>query len=909
MTGAIIFFLIFTYAFVARAGCGCEPVVDTCGIIDGGAGVPAAGNVTIPDLLCDDCSDALPDHCGVCGGCQLPFVTCNVTASRSGGGLVSGNRLGSIASIAIDHVACGQYHSADPTLSPHTPSGVWTFMQEPPPAPVCNWSEYKLVEPYAKAIGHSSDASDNLLLIGDMKADPKTAHLYGRTDPFPPFKWFFDLADPCGGNQYGWDVAVDEKSGFMFVSDPKAYFNGTVWVYRVISPDLAQNITYAGGSKGERFGHAIDAQAGWLVVGRPNCKEGPEDNSGCLNFYRFNGTKWVLTKVILGSPDPYENEKLGWRVSTDGNWTAVGAMGGGVVQMYKRNGNNWVWKQTLEEPGVFDGNRFGYALQVRGNITVVGDERYYVSPIARGAVFTYRLQGGKWQLWSSYTDSTGSFDTHFGAAVDVSDKYILIGIPGAVPRGSCLLVERNVSQCFGCDDVYNSCKVKDACGVCDGDNSTCPGCDGVPGSGLVNDSCGVCGGHNDTCIIVDPQVYDVPCNFVPGAPLNSTSFVLGTLFNDSLPRNFTLWNPPSVGKFYFNTSSGNFTFQPPFLFHGPILLNVTACYVNKSAVVPPDCNRGVATQLFLPCKAYVPPGPAIVCNNTNVTINVLPCTDCNGINGTGLLKDACGVCGGDNSTCSGCDGVPNSGKVLDYCGSCGGTNTTCLVLFPPPFLPGPCNPYKIRLWWEPHANHVVWVIVQAPTYGTASVNQNLGILNYYPPSDMTGVGPIDVVKLQAKDAFNHIKYITINIPMSFFVPDACGLCAGNGSTCMGCDGVPNSGLKLDVCGVCGGDGSTCNALEKKCDWMCYFLTFVFALLSVMVILILIFLLRFLRWCSRIGFAKDRMQAIIPERPDYYVNGTHHVEYAPQKDMAQPLPRAKDWTPPNPWNPDLTRYYG
>jgi len=35
------------------------------------------------------------------------------------------------------------------------------------------------------------------------------------------------------------------------------------------------------------------------------------------------------------------------------------------------------------------------------------------------------------------------------------------------------------------------------------------------------------------------------------------------------------------------------------------------------------------------------------------------------------------------------------------------------------------------------------------------------------------------------------------------------VCGGDGSTCAGCDGVPNSGLVLDECGVCDGDNTTC----------------------------------------------------------------------------------------------------
>jgi len=39
--------------------------------------------------------------------------------------------------------------------------------------------------------------------------------------------------------------------------------------------------------------------------------------------------------------------------------------------------------------------------------------------------------------------------------------------------------------------------------------------------------------------------------------------------------------------------------------------------------------------------------------------------------------------------------------------------------------------------------------------------------------------------------------------------DACGVCNGDGSSCMDCAGIPNGRATVDACGVCGGDGSTC----------------------------------------------------------------------------------------------------
>jgi hypothetical protein len=44
--------------------------------------------------------------------------------------------------------------------------------------------------------------------------------------------------------------------------------------------------------------------------------------------------------------------------------------------------------------------------------------------------------------------------------------------------------------------------------------------------------------------------------------------------------------------------------------------------------------------------------------------------------------------------------------------------------------------------------------------------------------------------------------------------DVCGVCGGNGKSCLGCDGKPN-GAKKDKCGVCGGDGSTCTLYKHN----------------------------------------------------------------------------------------------
>jgi hypothetical protein len=48
--------------------------------------------------------------------------------------------------------------------------------------------------------------------------------------------------------------------------------------------------------------------------------------------------------------------------------------------------------------------------------------------------------------------------------------------------------------------------------------------------------------------------------------------------------------------------------------------------------------------------------------------------------------------------------------------------------------------------------------------------------------------------------------------------DECGVCEGDGSACVGCDGVRHSGLMEDECGECGGDGMACGGcLDERAE--------------------------------------------------------------------------------------------
>lgn len=137
--------------------------------------------------------------------------------------------------------------------------------------------------------------------------------------------------------------------------------------------------------------------------------------------------------------------------------------------------------------------------------------------------------------------------------------------------------------------------------------------------------------------------------------------------------------------------------------------------------------------------------------------------DCFGIPGGPARKDACGVCGGDNSTCSDCKGVPHGKAKEDCAGACGGDDLSCVDC--------------------------------------------AGVFN--------GVSEVDQCGVCGGDGTSCLD--CLGMPHGTAEPDACGICDGDGSSCSDCHGVPNGLSKMGPCGVCDGDGTSCCSPARSKD--------------------------------------------------------------------------------------------
>lgn len=255
---------------------------------------------------------------------------------------------------------------------------------------------------------------------------------------------------------------------------------------------------------------------------------------------------------------------------------------------------------------------------------------------------------------------------------------------------------------------------RDTCGICHGDNSSCIGCltsdmsvdEPIPDGGLFPDDCAVCGGHNldvDECgICFGDNRTCLGCDGIP----NSGTIIDGCAgssdfrflsFVGELGEVGSGCSTPAEFQVACKAGEGGCCGCDGVPNSGKTLDGCLACIdqsnPNNTHLINATCNGcdGVAFsgELYDHCcecggtSSYLDKCYTSVLNDEGSVVPFDPYTMNYSTYYTEeghRLFDACGEChslGYNGSTCLGCDGVYGSGLVVDACGICGGDCSTC----------------------------------------------------------------------------------------------------------------------------------------------------------------------------------------------------------------------------------------
>jgi len=250
--------------------------------------------------------------------------------------------------------------------------------------------------------------------------------------------------DASAGDEFGKAVSLNEDELFSgaWLDDDQGSNSGSVYVFKrqnniwrqsaKLYPDPAAPY--------DQFGNFMASAGDYLLVGVPENKaNGPK--SGCAFLFEKTDGEWKQTDRWIPS-DGHEGAHFGQSVTIGENWAAVGAYKSdsyctdcGGVYLYRKNENTWEYFTTLIPEDVKNGDHFGNAIHLEGDLLAVG--AYFDDDLGAnsGSVYLYHFVNDHWKLLSRINARDGQEGDAFGSDVHINAPWLAVGAYGRSQNG------------------------------------------------------------------------------------------------------------------------------------------------------------------------------------------------------------------------------------------------------------------------------------------------------------------------------------------------------------------------------------------------------------------------------------------------------------------------------------------
>ncbi len=147
-------------------------------------------------------------------------------------------------------------------------------------------------------------------------------------------------------------------------------------------------------------------------------------------FRKINGT-WELEQELLPNNNSAGYE-LGYEVSIDGDHAAIGNRYFGGVHLYRFNGESWENGDFITNPFLYPGvgynTAFGSAIDIEGDLMVVGDNMNKTNGHFSGSVVVFEWECDHWSPQRNIVPANGGYNQRFGGCLDLSEDKLVVGI-------------------------------------------------------------------------------------------------------------------------------------------------------------------------------------------------------------------------------------------------------------------------------------------------------------------------------------------------------------------------------------------------------------------------------------------------------------------------------------------------
>lgn len=245
--------------------------------------------------------------------------------------------------------------------------------------------------------------------------------------------WSREAVLPADGEgQFGRTVALAGDTAVVGseLGGPAAHA-GSATVFTRDGDTWSRQATLDAGSSGEvdLFGRAVDVAGDTVIVGASSAEQG-DRRSGVAYLFTRRGGRWRRA-AALGPPDGVE--AFGRAVALEGDTAVVGGRGtppgdSGLAVAFERRGGVWRRQAELVPSGGRRDDGFGSAVALSGGTAVVGaPTETNDDGLRAGAAHVFTRGRGAWRHRAVLRDRDGDSASRFGQAVALDGDRTLVG--------------------------------------------------------------------------------------------------------------------------------------------------------------------------------------------------------------------------------------------------------------------------------------------------------------------------------------------------------------------------------------------------------------------------------------------------------------------------------------------------
>lgn len=247
-------------------------------------------------------------------------------------------------------------------------------------------------------------------------------------------------SDATAGDFFGYHVAVHANVVVVGApySDPKGDLSGSAYVFKTNGITFTQvaKLIENDGAESDYFGSAVAVHGDYIAVSSPFAVVEGFERGAVSIFKNISGT---ITQIAKISPtDKTTRDDFGRAIDLEGDLLVVGAPldddvadNSGAVYVYQlSNGNFSLLAKLVANDGQV-GDKLGFTVSVQGDLVVAGALYDDDNGDDSGSAYVFRRSGGTFTQIAKLAPMDGKPGDSFGGSVAVYGDVVLVGAYGA----------------------------------------------------------------------------------------------------------------------------------------------------------------------------------------------------------------------------------------------------------------------------------------------------------------------------------------------------------------------------------------------------------------------------------------------------------------------------------------------